>query len=209
MKRTALISFLAFFGAAPLAQPSLAADPAEMIAGLGEQLQFVARHVPSDRRPAEFQRLFEQDFDLPQIAGFVFGRCWRLATAGQQRQLLASFEDYLIATYGDRLVDYADRGETPVVTSARRTEDGAIVSSQVVLARNPTQGGRGVPLAPVRVDWRLVDESGAYKIVDVIVDGVSMAVTERLDFAEALEREGGELGALATLLRARTANAVP
>jgi phospholipid transport system substrate-binding protein len=153
--------------------------------------------------------LFEQDFDLQQIAGFVFGRCWRLASPAQQRQLLASFEDYLIASYGDRLVEYAERGETPIVIGSRPDADGLIVSSEVPLARNPTQGGRGAPLPPVQVDWRLDAENGGYKIIDVIVDGVSMAVTERLEFAVALEREGGEPSALVALMRARTASGLP
>jgi phospholipid transport system substrate-binding protein len=210
MPRTpALISVLALSAATALAIPSRAADPTQMIAGLGLQLQFVARHVPSERRAAEFEHVFEQNFDLPQIARFVFGAYWRAATTAQQRELLASFEAYLVATFGEQLIAYADRGETPIVTGCRRDTEGMIVSSEVALAHNPTQGGRGAPLAPVRVEWRLVDIGNAYKIVDVIVDGVSLAVTERVEFAEAVERDGGEPGALAALLHTRTASTAP
>jgi phospholipid transport system substrate-binding protein len=210
MPRTpTLIALLAVSAATALAIPSHAADPTQMIAGLGLQLQFVARHVPSERRAVEFERLFEQSFDLPQIARFVFGSYWRAATPAQQQELLASFEAYLAATYGERLIDYADRGETPIVTGCRREAEGMIVSSEVALARNPTQGGRGAPLAPVRVDWRLVNNGNDYKITDVIVDGISLALTERLEFAQAVERDGGKPAALVALLRTRTASAAP
>jgi phospholipid transport system substrate-binding protein len=208
-RQSALIPLCAFAAAALLAAPSLAADPARMIAGLGIELQSVVRTIPDERRPAEFRRIFEQDFDLPQIAQFVFGRSWQLGSPAQQLPVLASFENYLIASYGDRLVDYANRGETPIVTGSRHVPGGAIVSSEVVLGRNPTQGGRGVPLAPVTVDWRLVKEGGVYKIVDVIVDGVSMAVTKRLELADAIEREGGEPTAIVSVLRARSTGGAP
>jgi phospholipid transport system substrate-binding protein len=210
MPRTpALISVLAVSAATALAIPSRATSPTQIIADLGLQLQFVARHVPSERRAAELEHLFEQDFDLSQIARFVFGGYWRAATTTQQQELAASFEAYLVATYGERLIEYADWGETPIVTGCRPEAQAVIVSSEVALAHNPTHGGRGAPLAPVRVDWRLVNMGNAYKIVDVMVDGVSWAVTERLKFAEAVERDGGEAGALVALLRTRSASAAP
>jgi ABC-type transporter MlaC component len=157
MPRTpALISVLAVSAATALAIPSRAAGPPQTIADLGLQLQFVARHVPSERRAAEFEHLFEQDFDLAQIARFVFGGYWSAASTAQQRELVASFEAYLVATYGEWLIEYADRGETSIVTGCRPEAEGTIVSSEVALAHNPTQGSRGATLAPVRVDWRLV-----------------------------------------------------
>jgi phospholipid transport system substrate-binding protein len=208
-RQSALLPLCAFAAAVTAAMPGLAADPARLIAGLGFELQSVVSGLPNEQRPAEFRRLFETDFDVPRIARFVFGRSWQMVSPDQQLQLLAMFEDYLIASYGDRLVDYANRGETPVVTGSRRVPGGAVVSSQVALARNPTQGGRGAPLAPITVDWRLVKHHHTYKIVDVIVDGVSMAVTQRLDFAGAIEREGGEPTALVSVLRARIAGGTP
>ncbi|HUC70012.1 MAG TPA: ABC transporter substrate-binding protein [Stellaceae bacterium] len=185
--------------------PGVAADPAAFIAGLGAQLQIVARNVPSDQRPAEFRQLFDQDFDMPAIARFVFGRYWQIATALQQQELLAVFEDYLVSTYGDRLSAYADSGRAPIVIGSRPIEDGALVSSEVIFGRNPTQGGRGAPLAPIRVDWRLTEAGEAYKITDVIVDGVSMAITQRSEFAGEIQRQGGQVPALVDMLREETA----
>jgi phospholipid transport system substrate-binding protein len=185
--------------------PSAAADPSGFIAGLGNQLQFVARSVPSVQRPAEFRQLFHQDFDVPAIARFVFGRYWQTATPQQQQELLAVFEDYLVSSYGGKLSAYADSGAAPIVLGSRATEDGALVSSEVSFGRNPTQGGRGAPLPPIRVDWRLTETAGTYKITDVIVDGVSMAITQRSEFAGAIQRQGGEVPALVDMLREETA----
>jgi phospholipid transport system substrate-binding protein len=125
----------------------------------------------------------------------------------QRQELIETFRDYLIARYSDRLSAYADSGRTPVVLGAHPVEDGVLVSSEVVFGRSPTQGGRGAPVPPLVVDWRLVAEDGGYKIADVIVDGVSMAITQRSEFADEIQREGGQLPALVANLREQTAGA--
>jgi phospholipid transport system substrate-binding protein len=52
---------------------------------------------------------------------------------------------------------------------------------------------------PIEVDWRLVVSDGRYKISDVSIDGVSMALTQRSEFAAIIQRNGGRVaGLLAT-----------
>ena len=45
----------------------------------------------------------------------------------------------------------------------------------------------------VKVDWHLTDRNGTYKISDVMVDGISMAVTQRSEFASVIQRSGGHV----------------
>jgi phospholipid transport system substrate-binding protein len=61
--------------------------------------------------------------------------------------------------------------------------------------------------AAVRIDWRLVNNNGAYKINDVIVEGISMAVTQRSEFASIVQRNGGQVRSLIALMRQKTASA--
>jgi phospholipid transport system substrate-binding protein len=60
---------------------------------------------------------------------------------------------------------------------------------------------------PLKIDWRLVNDAGAYKISDVIVEGVSMAVTQRSEFASVIQRHGGQIQGLIDLMRQKTASA--
>jgi len=57
------------------------------------------------------------------------------------------------------------------------------------------------------MDWRLINDSGAYKINDVIIEGVSMAVTQRSEFASVVQRNGGQVSRLIALMREKTASA--
>ena len=95
--------------------------------------------------------------------------------------------------YATRLAEYT--GEKFKVTGSRPDGEGAIVSSHII-----RPGGA----APVKVDWRLTGRNGVYKISDVSVDGISMAVTQRSEFASVIQHNGGQVQGLIAMLRERT-----
>jgi phospholipid transport system substrate-binding protein len=176
-----------------------AADPAAMIANLGNRaLEVLGKNATPAQRVARFHELFREDFDVAGIARFVLGRYWKTATPEQQEEFVKLFEDYIALVYSGQLAAYS--GETLKVLGSRRDTEGAVVASEIV---RPT----GAP--PVKVDWHLTDRSGAYKINDVAVDGISMAVTQRSEFASVIQRNGGQLQGLIAMLREKTGSAVP
>ncbi len=171
-----------------------AADPAAVITNLGNQaLEVLGNNVDPKLRVARFRQLFSEDFDVPGIARFVLGRYWRVATEPQQQEFVKLFADYIALAYSNRLVEYS--GETLRVTGSRPAPDGSVVSSEIVRPN-------GAP--PAKVDWVLTPHDGAYKISDVVVEGVSMAVTQRSEFASVIQRNGGQVQGLITALRQKT-----
>jgi phospholipid transport system substrate-binding protein len=56
---------------------------------------------------------------------------------------------------------------------------------------------------PAQVAWRLEGGPGAYKVVDVAIEGVSMAITERQEFGSVIANNGGNVNALLAALRHR------
>jgi phospholipid transport system substrate-binding protein len=178
-------------------RPAAAADPAAVVTSLGnEALKMLGKNVDPNLRVARFRQLFSADFDVPGIARFVLGRYWRVATPAQQQEFLKLFTDYIALAYSNRLAEYS--GETLRVTGSRPAPDGELVSSEIVRAN-------GQP--PARVEWLLTPQDGAYKISDVIVEGVSMAVTQRSEFASVIQRNGGQVEGLITALRQKTEGA--
>jgi phospholipid transport system substrate-binding protein len=176
------------------ARPAAAADPAAVITDLGNQaLQVLGKNVDPNQRVVRFRQLFSQDFDVPGIARFVLGRYWRIATPAQQQEFIRLFTSYIALAYSNRLAEYS--GETLKVTGSRAAPDGSVVSTEIVRPN-------GAP--PARVDWLLTQHDGAYKISDVVVEGVSMAVTQRSEFASVIQRNGGQVQGLITALRQKT-----
>jgi phospholipid transport system substrate-binding protein len=180
-------------------QPAAAAaDPSALINNLGSRaLDVLGKGTPESQRVARFRELLREDFDVPGIARFVLGRYWNTATEEQRAEFVKLFEQYIAQAYATRLAEYA--GETFKVTGSRPDSDGAIVYSQIL---------RPAGSAPIKVEWRLTDRNGSYKISDVAVDGISMAVTQRSEFASVIQHNGGQLQGLIAMLREKTAGTV-
>ena len=137
------------------------------------------------------RQLMRQGFDLQFIGRFVLGRHWRAVSPDQQAQYQELFAEYILQTYSSHLGGYT--GETLSITGARPAgSKDAIVQTRIVRPSGP----------PVDADWRVRARGDQYLIIDVSVEGVSMAVTQRSEFASVIKNNGfeGLLGAL----RART-----
>jgi len=195
-RSTPIAALMVLVGAlAPAIPAAAAADPAAIISNLGSRaLEVLGKDATQSQRVARFRELLRQDFDVPGIGRFVLGRYWNQATEEQRAEFVKLFEDYIAMAYATRLAEYT--GETFKVTGSRPDGDGAIVSSQILRPG-------GAP--PVKVDWRLTGRNGAYKISDVSVDGISMAVTQRSEFASVIQHNGGQVQGLITMLRQRIA----
>ncbi len=143
-----------------------------------------------DDRKAAFKKLLGNKFDMQTIGRFALGRYWQTATPTQRKEYLSLFQRMTIEVYSQRFSDY--QGQSLKVNGSR--PEGAadtLVNSVIVQDSGP----------PVKVDWRVRQKDGGYKVVDVIVEGVSMAVTQRSDFASVIQRGGGRLEVLLAHLR--------
>jgi len=159
-------------------------------------VETLSKKLPQTERLARFRELFEADFDGPGIARFVLGRYWRSASQQEQQEFLKLFDDYVVFVYGTRLANF--NGESFKVRGSRTEESGVIVSSDII-----SPGGE----APIKIDWRLVTDNGAFKINDIIIEGISMMVTQRSEFASVIQRHGGKVGGLLELMREKTKTA--
>ncbi len=178
---------LMLFAAPPRALAQ--ADAVGFINQLGVQaIQVLGPSVPPPARLQRFRELFASDFDLPGIGRFVLGRYWRVATPEQQQQFLGLLREYLAQAYAGRLAEYA--GERFQALNAQQQGEETIVTSQII--RN--DGGK------INVQWHLIN-SGGWKITDAYVAGVSMAVTERDEFASVIQQGGGSVQFLIDRLR--------
>ena len=167
-----------------------AQDAAAFIQNLGDEaIQVLGPSVPPAQRTAHFRRLFEADFDLPGAARFVLGPNARSLTPEQNQEFLTVFREYLAQAYSKRLAEYG--GEPFHVTGSRENGEESVVSSQIQ-RRNS---------APVEIDWHAINRDGRWQVTDVYVDGVSMKVTHRQEFASIIQRNGGRPEALLPALR--------
>jgi phospholipid transport system substrate-binding protein len=170
---------------------AIAQDARAFIGRLGnEAIQVLGPSVSQQQRIARFRQLFQRDFDVPGIGQFVLGRYWRTATPEEQQEFLKLFQEYIVQSYAAQLGEYG--GEPFRVLGSRPSGNETVVTSEI----DRPSGSR------ILVDWYVVDRGGP-KISDVYVAGVSMKVTQRDQFASVIQRNGGRVDALLTMLRQR------
>ena len=199
MRRSLLTSLFLLMSTAVLAAPPVV-NPADAVAFMNQLWDRAVEVLNKKSDPAlrqeRFRQLFHADFDCPGIARFVLGRYWRDASEEEQRDFVKLFEEYVVFVYTARLSNFG--GQDFKIRGSRSDGDGVMVSTDVF-----SPGGS----SPLKIDWRLVSDNGTYKINDVIVEGVSMLVTQRSEFASIVQRNGGQVRGLLAMMREKTASA--
>jgi phospholipid transport system substrate-binding protein len=143
----------------------------------------------SEKKEA-FKALLNKNFDMITIGRFALGRYWRPATKTQKSEYLKLFNTMIVEVYSQRFSDYQGQSFKVHGTTADSKKD-TIVSSYIM----PPQGPK------VIVDWRVRYKDGKYRVIDVIVEGVSMSVTQRSDFSSVIQRGGGDVNVLINHLK--------
>ena len=148
--------------------------------------------MPEDQRIAYFRDRLARDLDIPLIARFVAGRFWRTANDDQRREYLEVFTAYVVETYSARLGGAEVDGFQVLDTLPVGKRD-ILVRCRVTRAH----------ASPINADWRLTRRNGTFRILDLSVEGISMALTLRQEFSSVLRRKGG-VDSLIAILRERT-----
>ena len=149
-------------------------------------LQILKSNAPQGQEKAQFRAFVDQAADVPRITEFVLGKYRRTISPPDYQRFARVFRDYADSVYENRLGEY--HGETLKVTgSAVRRPGDVVVDSEVV-------GGRRAQ--PVKVAWRVIRGPSGWKVVDVNVAGVWLAITERQDFVSTLDNNRGDINVL-------------
>lgn len=166
-----------------------AADPSALITQLVGQAigVIVDKSSSEDVREQKFRSLLQSGFDIPRISRFVLGRYWNGATDDQRKDFSQLFEDWIVRTYSARFGQYSGE-KIQVIGTRSENPTTTVVTSQFV---SPS----GAP--PAKVEW-VVRKTGDsdYTVVDVSVEGVSMALTQRDEIAAVADRNGGTVDGL-------------
>jgi phospholipid transport system substrate-binding protein len=142
-------------------------------------------------REQKFRALLKDGFAMEFVARFVLGKHWRRTSAEERTAYLTVFTEYVLKTYSRRMGGYS--GETFQTVGARAAgKQDIIVQTRIIQPSGP----------PILADWRIRVFDGNYKIIDVMVEGVSMAVTQRSEFNAVISQHG--MQGLLEALRART-----
>ncbi len=191
---------IAVLVAAPVAQAkqiSHADGAAKFISALAERAMstLAESELASEDRRERFRELFNDAFAVKGIGKFVLGRHWRKATPEERQEYLVLFEGQIVSIWADRFTEYS--GNKFEIMGAT-----AVKGLRAPVALVETKFWTG-PKTAIRVDWRVSTADSNYKITDIYVEGVSLAITHRSEYSSAIRRHGGTIEGLLQVMRNR------
>jgi phospholipid transport system substrate-binding protein len=198
IQRFLLLSAFALFSSIIEDAPkSLAAtsDPASFVSDLASRaLAPMPNEDTAAARQERFRQLFRQYFDVEACARSALGPHWLRATAQQRQDFVGLYEDYVVIGYSTALRTLG--GETFKVLGSQPDKGRAIVTSRIEI--------NGA--APIRVDWQLNPTKDGYKVIDLIVNGISMAAKQHSELVSVIQRNNGSVPLLLVALRDKNAS---
>jgi ABC-type transporter MlaC component len=203
--RATFLSGLVGLGALAVAPDALAARNAEAeryveqnaaaaFAALGNT------QVSSSQRRQTFHRLMSQFADMPSIAAFTLGRYGGTlrSDAALRTEWVQTFTEFAIATY-EAQFDAMSGSAVDVTGSTER------IAGRDVVVDSQLRNRSG---EPIRVQWRVLRSGNGWKVLDAAVgrDGVWLAQFQQRQFLAQLDRNRGDIRALMSDIRTRTAS---
>ncbi len=138
-----------------------------------------------------FRVLIDQVVDVPRLTHFVLGKYARSITPDQYQRFAAVFRNYAERVYQSRIDDY--HGEKFAVNGSVIRKPGDTIVTTTLFG--------GKMSTPTVVQWRVLGSAGSYRVVDVQVSGVWLAITQQQDFVSTIDNAGGNINVLITQLQ--------
>ncbi len=182
--KKAVVALLLMLG---LMQPALAIQsPQTLVQETSEKMlaKLKAEKELLKQEPGRIYELVNEivipHFDFEYMSQLVLGKYWRRASADQRHEFTEQFRTLLVRTYAKSLNEYSD--QVINFLPFREVSGGGDVTVRTEVDQ---PGG-----FPIPIDYRLHQKGGAWKVFDVIIDGVSLVTNYRSSFSKEIRRGG-------------------
>jgi len=133
------------------------------------------KNEPAETRVAEIEKIAYEIFDFTTMSKLVLARNWRKLDKEQRAEFVREFKRNLSRTYGTRLDRY-DQENIEIFGTQVEPRDDVSIKTRIV----------GGPNNGTVISYRLRERSGRWRIIDVVIEGISLVSNYRSQFAEIL-----------------------
>ena len=196
--RLVLIIFVTFlFIFSPKQQYTVAGDdPGTYVMTMTKNAidTLTSQSISQQEKELQFGQLFDKNFDVPSISRFVLGKYWKQASTDQKKKFIKTFRDYVVKTYSSRFNEYS--GEQLQLLNTENESNPKIFLVHTALERQ---------YAPIiKVDWRIGKKKDRFVILDIIIEGISLAITQRSEFVSVIDQNEGNIDQLISMLKEKS-----
>lgn len=157
--------------------------------------ELINSNAGDEEKKARFTKLFNEDLDLDFIGKFVLGRYWRTATTKQRSDFIDVYRKLNIQTWSARFNEFKGKNFEFLGTEKANSKanDQVYVNTQV-----PMPEGE-----PAVVKWRVKETNGKMRIVDIIIENVSLAITSQKEYTSYIQKSPDGIDGLIKDLKAK------
>jgi phospholipid transport system substrate-binding protein len=137
------------------------------------------RELSSADRRSRVEEIAYERFDFRTMSRLVLARNWKRFSGEQQEEFQREFKIFLAKSYGSRLDAY-DQQEVEIVGEQQEPRGDVTVRTRIL----------GGDFEGADVDYRLRNRDGDWRVIDVVIEGISLVANYRDQFKEVLGRGG-------------------
>ena len=167
---------------------SLAKDPSELINSIVNEASLVLKSSdPVESKIIKLNNIAERSVDINGIGMYALGKHKKTISEDQKTKYNKLFRSYFLKSFSSRLVDYTDP-KINVVSQKKINKKYTIVNSILEATSKRPQ---------VKIDWRIYTKNPDKPLIrDLIVEGLSLARTQKEEFNSVIQNNDGDLNAL-------------
>ena len=190
MKILKLVLFI--FISLSLNNISFAKDPGALIKDIVNEASLILNSSdPVESKIIKLNDIAERNVDISGIGMYALGKHKKLMSEDQKIKYKKLFKSYFLKSFSSRLVDYTDP-KINVISQKKISDKYTIVSSILEqTSKNPE----------IKIDWRIYTKNPDKPLIrDLIVEGLSLARTQKEEFASILSSNNNDINILISKL---------
>ena len=168
-------------------------DPKQFIQEIVDEAKEILVDSNSDKYKSDkLTEIALATVDINGVAFYTLGSYRKDLTEEQKKEYTILFKKYFLKTFVSRLTDYSEP-KIDVVSAEKKNEKYTIVSS-ILLATEKR--------AEIKIDWRVYTKDPNKPLIrDLIIEGLSLARTQKEEFSSIIESNDGNINALFSKLK--------
>ena len=177
--------FLAFFF---FTSSALAKNPSDLIVGIvDEASSILSSGISETEKISKLNTIAEKNVDIEGIGFYTLGKYRKSISEDEKSKYAKLFRSYFLKSFSSRLVTYTDP-KINVISEKKINEKYTIVNSILVATEKRPE---------VKIDWRVYTKDPSKPLIrDLIVEGLSLARTQKEEFASILSSNNDDMNAL-------------
>ena len=167
---------------------SIAKEPSELINGIVNEASIVLKSLdPVESKIIKLNDIAERSVDINGIGMYALGKHKKNISEDQKTKYNKLFRSYFLKSFSSRLVDYTDP-KINVISQKKINKKYTIVNSVLEATSKRPQ---------VKIDWRIYTKNPEKPLIrDLIVEGLSLARTQKEEFNSIIQNNDGDINAL-------------